>query len=78
MSILSIKDIHTYPFKMGLPRPIFVLFSVFSHTNFTVKTVGVSGIRTRIVGVEGEYANHLTTTTALDIPNLNTILFVPM
>ena len=56
----------------------FCLSLLHSNTNFTVKTVGVSGIRTRIVGVEGEYANHLTTTTALDIPNLNTILFVPM
>ena len=26
--------------------------------------VGVSGIRTRIVGIEGEHADHLTTTTA--------------
>ena len=26
--------------------------------------MGFSGIRTRIVGVEGEYADHLTTTTA--------------
>ena len=26
--------------------------------------MGVSGIRTRIVGVEGEHTDHLTTTTA--------------
>ena len=29
------------------------------------KTVGVSRIQTRIVGLEGEHADHLTTTTAL-------------
>ena len=40
----------------------FCLFLFFSNTNFTEKTVGVSWIRTRIVGVEGEHADHLTTT----------------
>ena len=34
-------------FNMGQPRPLFV-----------AKTVDVSGIRTRIVGVEGEHADH--------------------
>ena len=29
------------------------------------KTVGVSGIRTRIVGVQGKHTDHLTTTTAM-------------
>ena len=42
---------------------IFVLFN----NNFYRKIVDLSGIRTRIVGVEGEYADHLTTTTALGI-----------
>ena len=32
-------------------------------TQYCRKIVGFSGIRTWIVGVEGEYANHLTTTT---------------
>ena len=32
--------------------------------------VGVSRIRTRIVRVEGEYADHLTTTTAPIIKNV--------
>ena len=50
---------------MGQPRPLFCLFSLFSNTNFTEKTVGVNGIRTRIVGIEGEHTDHLTTTTAL-------------
>ena len=36
----------------------------FSDRNFTVKTAGLSGIRTRIVRVEGEHADHLTATTA--------------
>ena len=47
---------------MGQPRP---LFFIFSNTNLTEKTVGISGIRTRIVGVEGEHADHLTTTTTM-------------
>ena len=34
-------------------------------TQFYRKTVGFSGIQTRIVGVEGEHADHLTTTEAL-------------
>ena len=42
---------------------LFCLFSVFPNTNFTEKTIGFSGIRTRIVRVEGEHADHLTTTT---------------
>ena len=37
---------------------------------FTEKSIGVSRIRTRIVEVEGEHADHLTTTRPL-------ILFVP-
>ena len=48
--------------------PGLFFFSWFSHTNFTEKTVGVSGIRTRIVGVESEHADHLTTTTDLFKP----------
>ena len=43
---------------------LFCLFSFFSNTNFTEKTVGFSRIRTQIVGVEGGHADHLTTTTA--------------
>ena len=40
-------------FKNGPTPASFCLFSFFSNTNFTEKTVGVSGIRTRIVEVEG-------------------------
>ena len=50
---------------MGQHRPLFCLFSFFSNTFFTEKTVDASGIQTRIVGVEGKHADHLTTTTAL-------------
>ena len=47
------------------PTPAsFCLFSFFSNTNLAEKTVDVSGIRTRIVGVEVKYTDHLTTTTA--------------
>ena len=46
--------------KPGLFLFIFVLFK----QKFYIKTVGVSGIQTRIVGVEGEHADHFTTTTA--------------
>ena len=50
--------------KNGPATASFCLFSFFSNTNFTEKTVGFSGIQTRIVGVEGDHAEHLTTTTA--------------
>ena len=50
---------------MGQTWPLFCFFCSFLNTNFTGKTVDVSGIRTRIVGVEGEHTDHLTTTTAL-------------
>ena len=45
--------------KLGIPRPLYCLFSFFSNTKFTEKTVGVSGVQTRIVGVEGEHVNDL-------------------
>ena len=50
--------------KMGQARPLFVSFRSFQ-TIFRIKTVGFSRIRSRIDGVEGENADHLTTTTAL-------------
>ena len=52
-----------YKKKWANPGLFFVYFRFFKHNN-TEKTVGFSGIRTRIVGVEGEHADHLTTTTA--------------
>ena len=48
---------------MGQPRPFFCLFSLFQK-QILQKAVCFSGIRTRIVGIEGEHADHLTTTTA--------------
>ena len=48
---------------MGLLNLIF-----FSNTKFREKSEGFGRIQTLIVGVEGENADHLTTTTA---PNLN-------
>ena len=49
--------------KVGQPRPLFVYFRSFKH-NIIEKALGFSEIQTRIVGVEGEHADHLTTTTA--------------
>ena len=49
--------------KNGPTPASFCLFSFFSNSNFTEKTLDVSGIRTRIVGVEGKYADHWTTNT---------------
>ena len=51
-------------FKNESTRASFCLFSSFTNTNFTEKSVGVSSIRTWIIGVEGELADHLNTTTA--------------
>ena len=48
-------------FKNGPTPATFCLFSFFSNTNFTDKTVGFSGIWTQIVGVEGKHADRLTT-----------------
>ena len=51
--------------KVAQPRPLFCSFLFFSNTILQKKTVGFSGIRTRIVGVEGQQTDHMTTTTAL-------------
>ena len=48
---------------MDHPLHLFVYIRILFQTiNFIDKTEDFSGIRTRIVGVEGENANHLTTT----------------
>ena len=66
---------------MGQPRPLFCLFSFFSNTNFTEKTVGVSQIWTWIVRVQGKHADNLTTTMAqpfwlFELPrNNNNLIF---
>ena len=48
---------------MGQPGLFFVYFRSFLTQNLQ-KTVRVSGIRTRIVRVEGEHTDRWTTTTA--------------
>ena len=55
---------HDDDLKMGQPRPLFVYFCSFQ-TQFYIKIVDFSGIRTQIVEVEGQHADPLTTTTAL-------------
>ena len=45
---------------MGHPRPLFVYFR-----SFRIENVDFSGIRTRIVGIEGEHADHFAVNTAL-------------
>ena len=54
-------------FLNGPTRPLFCLFLFFSNTHFYSKTLGFSRIRTRIVRVEGEHADCLTTTTDLPL-----------
>ena len=49
---------------MSHSRPLFVYFRSLFKQFFRIKTVDFSGIRTQIVGVEGEFGGHLTTTTA--------------
>ena len=49
--------------KWANPGLFLFIFVLFKH-NIIEKTLGFSGIRTRIVGVEGKHADHLTTTTA--------------
>ena len=49
---------------MGQPRPLFVYFKYYKTQILQKKTEGFSRIRTRIVRVEGDHADHLTTTAA--------------
>ena len=60
----EIFHIYIYIFFKKRANPgLFLFILVFSITIYR-KIVDLSGIRTRIVGVEGEHADHLTTTTA--------------
>ena len=61
---------------MGQPRPLFVYFKYFKTQILQKKTEGFSRIRTRIVRVEGDHADHLTTTMAL-IMGTNNVIFLP-
>ena len=56
--------IDNYMFKIGQAGLLFCLCPVFS-TTILQKNIDFSRIRTRIVRVEGECADHLTTTTDL-------------
>ena len=47
---------------MSQPRPLFVNLHSFE-TIYRIKTVDLSDIGTWIDGVEGEHADHFTTTT---------------
>ena len=48
--------------KNGQTTASFCLFSVFSSTNFTEKTVGFSGFELGSFRIEVEHADHLSTT----------------
>ena len=48
----------------GISSKAFLLFASTGLFYFYRKTVGFSRIRTQIIRVEGEHADHLTTTTA--------------
>ena len=50
---------------MGQSQPIFVYLNYFQ-THIVQKNCGLNGIQTRIVGVEGKHADHLTTTMAIE------------
>ena len=52
---------HIFPLKRLL---FLVLFSFFSYSINRIKTVDASMIRTRMVGIKGKHADHLTTTAA--------------
>ena len=44
---------------------LFIVFSFFSNNSLQKKTVSFSRVWTQIVGVEGEHADHKTTTTTM-------------
>ena len=56
---------------MGQLFFLFLFIFVLFNTNFTEKTVDVSRIRTQIGRVEGEHADHLTTTTTAHVDRKN-------
>ena len=63
--VIHVKALMFFFFLKSGPTPasFLFIFVLFKH-NYSEKIVGFSGIQTRIVGVEGEHADHLTTTTA--------------
>ena len=58
---------------MGLSRHLFrFIFGLFKQ--FYIKNCRLKGFRTRIVGVEGNHADHLTTTTARIAKRISLVL----
>ena len=57
-TIYRSKSILPMVFLMGKPRPLFLFIFVLFKRHFTEKTVGLSGIQTRIDGVESERDDH--------------------
>ena len=51
-------------FYYGKSRPLLFIFVPFNHNFNIVQIVDFSEIRTRIIWVEGENSDHLTTATA--------------
>ena len=58
---------------MGQPRPPIVYF-LSPQIQFNGNILVLSGIWVQIVWVEGEYTDHLTTTTALNMPFSNALV----
>ena len=62
---IKLDNLNYFIFKKWANPGLFLFFFVLFNNNFTEKIVDFSGNRTWIVGVEGEHADHQTTTTAL-------------
>ena len=58
---------------MGHARPILVYLCSFQTQILQKNTVGFGGIQIRIIGVEGEHADHMTTTTMV-LPDIKLTL----
>ena len=65
VSVLCLNDRPKWArfFKWAHLGLFLFVFDLFKHKLYR-KSVGVRGIRTRILRIEGEHADHLTTTTA--------------
>ena len=58
INVVSSNDVEISMLKLVHPQTLFRLFSIFSNYFITEITIGFSGIRTQIVGVEGKHADH--------------------
>ena len=59
----NVKGLFRFLLKRAIPGLFFVYFCYFQQ-QFYWKIIDFSGIRTRMAGLEGEYADHFTSTTA--------------